>query len=88
MFDTIRHDNAALPLPSVPTLQVVSVQIMPMGDGLLSVSLSGTYLDEETLEFVNAEFDGATVESIDEALIIVHRALADAFHSITAKEGH
>jgi hypothetical protein len=88
MFDTPKRDDVTLPLLTLPVLQLVSVQIMPTGDGLLAVSLSGTYLDEEQLELVNGEIEGAKVSSIEEALVVIGRALTDAFQSATAKEGH
>jgi len=88
MFDTATRDSARFPLSPLPMLQFVSVQVMPTGDGLLSVSLTGTYLDEERLEFMSGDIDDAKVSSIDEALTMIRRALDDAFHPATPKEGH
>ncbi len=88
MFDRTTRDSAPFPLSPLPELQFVSVQIMPTGDGLLSVSLTGTYLDEERLEFMSGDIDDAKVSSIDEALIVIRRALANALLPTMPKEGH
>jgi hypothetical protein len=88
MFDTTTRDNVVLPLSSLPVLQLVAIEVMPTGDGFFSVSLAGTYLDEECLQLLNGEIDGAKVSSIEEALIVIRRALADAFQSAPSKEGH
>jgi hypothetical protein len=88
MFDTAARNSAPFPLSPLPELQFVSVQIMPTGDGLLSVSLTGTYLDEERLEFMSGDIDDAKVSSIDEVLIVIRRALVNAFPSTLPKEGH
>ncbi len=69
-------------------LQSVSVEIMPTGDGRLAVSLAGTYLDEQELEFFNGELAGARVASLDEALVMIRNAVAGALGLGEKKEGH
>jgi hypothetical protein len=57
-------------------------------DGLLSVSVMGKFLDELRLEFMSGDIDDAKVSSIDEALSVIRRALANALPSTMPKEGH
>ncbi|WP_292530865.1 hypothetical protein [Methylocystis sp.] len=71
-----------------PILQFVSVEIMPTGDGRLAVSLAGTYLDEELLEFVNDEIASARVASLDDALAMIRNTVAAALGLGAKKEGH
>lgn len=87
MFEKMAHANRPTQIPG-PVLQFVSVEIMPTHDGLLSVSLAGTYLDEERLEFVNDEFDGAKVSSIEEALAVIGRLLSTTLRPSAAQGGH
>ncbi|GEM_PF-3242959 len=86
MFDKSAHLSGAAPPP--PILQFLSVEIMPTGDGRLALSLAGTYLDEELLEFVNDEIASARVASLDEALAIIRNTAADALGLGAKKEGH
>lgn len=77
MFDT--QTRATMPAqPPPPSLQFVTVEIMPVGDGALAVTLGGTFLDEDVLEFVNDEIVAARVDSIDEALIVIRNAVTEA----------
>jgi hypothetical protein len=88
MFDTATRDSAPFPLSPLPELQFVSVQIMPTDDGLLSVSVMGNFLDQLRLEFMSGDIDDAKVSTIDEALIVIRRALANALPPTLPKEGH
>jgi hypothetical protein len=48
----------------------------------------GKFLDELRLEFMSGDIDDAKVSSIDEALSVIRRALANALPSTMPKEGH
>lgn len=86
MFEKQAHGNVSSQPP--PILQFLSVEIMPMGDGRLAVSLAGTYLDEDELEFINGEIANEKVGSLDDALIVIGNSLANALGLGARQEGH
>jgi len=87
MFDRSTANDVPFSPPSLPVLQFVSVEIMPLNDEALSVSLSGTYLDEDALELVAGDIERAKVASIDEALGVIRRALCDGLDQTTSRKG-
>jgi hypothetical protein len=87
-FDIDASDNVTGSLSSLPVLQHVSVQIMPAGGGHLNVSLTGVFLDEECLELISGDLDGASVSSVEEVLAVIRRTLIDAFEPAMPKEDH
>lgn len=79
----------ASPLPQgLSALQFVSIEIAPSGDGSLWVSSTGTYVDDAKLEFFNDEIEHTRVPSLDDALAIIRRIIAEALFSQNQKEGH
>ncbi|MBM3553856.1 MAG: hypothetical protein FJX45_19500 [Alphaproteobacteria bacterium] len=85
MFDT--KTCASAQPPPTPVIQFVSIEIMPTGDGRLAVSLAGTYLDEELLQFVNGEIASARAASLDEALTIIRNAVAETLGLSAQQKG-
>jgi len=71
-LDSAVRSKAPAPLP----LQFVSIEIMPVVGGKLSVAMQATLLDEEALEFVSADIAHEQVDTIDEALALIRRNAA------------
>lgn len=69
-------------------LQFVSIEIAPSGDGSLWVSSTGTYVDDAKLEFFNDEIEHTRVPSLDDALAVIRKIVAEALFSQNQKEGH
>jgi hypothetical protein len=59
--------SASLPL------QYVSIELMPVVGGKLSVAMQATLLDEEELEFVGQELASARVDTLDEAMAFIRQ---------------
>lgn len=52
--------NSALPI------QFVSMQLMPLADGVISVELKSTVFDEEELELIDEDIVGSRVTSLEQ----------------------
>jgi hypothetical protein len=63
-LDTTAGAKPPAPLP----LQYVSIELMPLAGGRLSVAMQATLLDEDALDFVGEDLAHALVGTIEEAL--------------------
>jgi hypothetical protein len=57
--------NSALPI------QFVSMQLMPLADGLISISLKSTFFDETQLELIDEDILDERVQSLDQVFDLV-----------------
>lgn len=71
-FDSATGSKAPAPLP----LQYISIELMPIAGGKLSVAMQATLLDEERLEFVGEDLAHEHVETIDQALTVIRQTIA------------
>ena len=71
-FDTAAGAKAPASLP----LQYISIEMMPVVGGKLSVAMQATLLDEEELEFVGQELASAHVDTLDEAMAFIRQNAA------------
>lgn len=71
-LDNAAGTRAPAPLP----LQYVSIELMPITGGQLSVALKATFLDEADFEFVGQDLANARVHTIDQALAIIRENVA------------
>lgn len=86
MFDIRARDDVPPAAPRPLALQFLSIEVMPTTAGEFSVSVSGTYLDERELEFINDEIECARAESAEDVVNAIRRALSAAFPSEPKKE--
>jgi hypothetical protein len=85
MFDTARPEDGSPSGDSV-VFQFAAFEIGPTARGQLTVSLSSTYLDESSLEFLADDIETVCVSSIDDAVAVIRRSLTDALHAHDSKE--
>lgn len=71
-LDTAAGTTAPTPLP----LQYVSIKLMPLVGGKLSVAMEATLLDEAELQFVGEDLAHARVDTLDEAIAIIRQNAA------------
>jgi hypothetical protein len=71
-FDTAAGAATPAPFP----IQYVSIELMPVVGGKLSVAMQATLLDEERLEFVGEDLAHAQVDTIDQALAVIRQNVA------------
>ena len=57
--------------PASLPLQYVSIELMPIAGGQLSVAMQATLLDESALDFVGEDLVHAHVGTIEEALAVI-----------------
>ncbi len=62
--------------PASLPLQYVSIELMRVVGGKLSVAMQATLLDEEALEFVGEDLAHAQVDTIDQALAVIRQNVA------------
>ena len=78
------------PLPAaVSPIEFFSVEIAPMANGTLSVSVVGTIFDDEDLQLIEQDLARDSVATMDEALVLIRthvqpRLLA----TLTQKQEH
>jgi hypothetical protein len=66
------HLDSAAATPGAPLpLQFVSIEIVPIVGGRLSVAMQATLLDENDLEFVGQDLAYQHVDTLDDALTII-----------------
>lgn len=87
MFE-MSHDAVSSAQPPPLTLQFITVEIMPTGDGVVAVSLLGSYLDEERFEFINDEIAAVRTGTLDEAMTVIRNAVAGALGLGGIQGGH
>jgi hypothetical protein len=65
---------------SAPLIEFVTMQLMPLADGLISVSMKQTIFDEQELELIDQEIVDGRVASLDQlfALVRSHVRIAEA----------
>jgi hypothetical protein len=66
-FDTVAGGQAGASLP----LQFVSIELMPVVDGKISVAMQATLLDEAALELVGQDLVHERVDTIEQVLAII-----------------
>lgn len=71
-FDTAAGEPTGVPLP----LQFVSIEIMPVVGGKLSVAMQATLLDEDALEFVGQDLAHENVDTIEQVLAVIRNSVA------------
>jgi hypothetical protein len=71
-LDSAADATAPAPLP----LQFVSIELMPVVGGKISVAMQATLLDERELEFVGQDLAHEHVDTIDEALAVIRQNVA------------
>jgi len=71
-FDTAAGADTPAPLP----LQYVSIELMPIVGGRLSVALRATLLDEQQFEFVGQDLAHERVDTIEQALAVIRQNVA------------
>jgi hypothetical protein len=54
-----------------PPIEFVTMQLMPLADGLISVSLKSTVFDEKELELIDEEIVDERVASLDQLFALV-----------------
>ncbi len=86
MFDIRAREDVPPAAPRPLALQFLSIEVMPTTAGVLSVSVSGTYLDERELEFINDEIESTRAESVEDVMLAIRRALMAAFSAEPRKE--
>ena len=79
-IDSAAGEKAGAPLP----LQFVSIEIMPIVGGKLSVALQATLLDEDALEFIGQDLAHERVDTIDQALAVIRNSMAALVPAATA----
>ena len=71
-LDSATDAKASASLP----LQYISVELMPIAGGKLSVAMQATLLDEENLEFVGEDLADERVDTIEQALAVIRANVA------------
>lgn len=71
-LDSAAGDKAGAPLP----LQFVSIEIMPIADGKISVAMQATLLDEDAFEFVGQDLAHERVDTFDQVLAVIRNTVA------------
>ena len=66
-LDSAAGATAQAPLP----LQYVSIQLMPIVGGKLSIAMQATLLDEQQFEFVGQDLAHERVDTIEQALALI-----------------
>jgi hypothetical protein len=63
-----------------PPIEFVTMQLMPLADGLISVSMKQTIFDEQELVLIDQEIVDGRVASLDQlfALVRSHVQIAEA----------
>jgi len=72
LLDTAAGQTAGTSLP----LQFVSIEIMPVVGGKLSVAMRATLLDEDALEFVGEDLAHERVDTIDQVIAVIRDSIA------------
>ena len=59
--------------PNIPTppIEFVTIQLMPLADGHLSVALKSTVFDESELDLVDEEIVSERVTTLDELVALI-----------------
>lgn len=57
--------------PPARAIEFVTMQLMPLADGSISVSMKSTVFDEEELELIDKEIVDGRVASLDQLLDLV-----------------
>ncbi len=60
--------------PALP-IEFVTMQLMPLADGLISVSMKSTVFDEEELELIDQDITDGRVASLDQLFDLVRSHL-------------
>lgn len=88
MLEIETYGRRALPAPVSP-IEFFSVEIAPLTNGTLSVSVMGTIFDDEDLQLINEELARASVATIDEGLALIRAHVQPRLsHSLHPKKEH
>jgi len=63
-------------VPASLAFQFVSIELMPIVGGKLSVAMQATLLDEKNLEFVGEDLADERVDTIEQALAVIRANVA------------
>jgi hypothetical protein len=63
--------NAAPAKPAAPPIAFVTMQLMPLADGMVGVSLKSTVFDESELELVDEDIVDGRVSSLDQVFDLI-----------------
>ncbi len=69
-------DIAAGANPASLPLQNVSIELMPIVGGKLSVAMQATLLDEQSFQFVGENLANERVDTIEQALAVIRHNVA------------
>ena len=67
----IRAGASAPSKPPIPPIEFVTIQLMPLADGNISVLLKATRFDEVEFDLLDDEIANEHVTTIDEALTLI-----------------
>ncbi len=70
MILEIHSGEPANGAPALP-IEFVTMQLMPLADGLISVSMKSTVFDEEELELIDRDIMDGQVASLDQLFDLV-----------------
>ncbi len=65
------HTGATAPSRPNPSIEFVTIQLMPLSDGHLSVSLKSTIFDETEFELLDQDIADERVTTLDDALALI-----------------
>lgn len=63
--------GATAPPHPTPPIEFVTIQLMPLADGHLSVSLKSTVFDETEFELIDQDIANERVSTLDELLALI-----------------
>ena len=63
--------NATPASPAAPPIEFLTLQLMPLADGMIGVSLKSTVFDEQELELIDQEIVDERVTSLDQLFTLI-----------------
>jgi hypothetical protein len=67
----IQTGATAPPNVPIPPIEFVTIQLMPLADGHLSVALKSTVFDEGELDLIDEEIVNERVTTLDELIALI-----------------
>jgi hypothetical protein len=64
------HDGAPVTSTALP-IEFVTMQLMPLADGMIGVSLKSTVFDEQELELIDQDIVDERVTSLDQLFTLI-----------------
>jgi hypothetical protein len=63
--------NATPASPAASPIEFVTMQLMPLADGMIGVSLKSTVFDEQELELIDQDIADERVTSLDQLFTLI-----------------